>query len=381
MIKEYTYLKAAVDSTLGPILDFSKPVGLPLLKILGDIQKTDWDAVPVSDFSEAMQLAMSGTNPENFFRFLMAVGGLPNFLPELAEMSGLKQDKKWHPEEDVFEHIMLVIRQAKAEGLNSNGVLAAALHDIGKELTPTEKQPSYPLHEKLGAEYIQSEKFDKFNIPAEIRSYLADVARYHGQIHSCTNSGSKSLLKMLNEIKGDKGTAYLQDIINVSKADYRGRLYCESLSYPQEDYLLGVNSIIENSRDEYLNINNTRGVSPDLLKLYSDTLTAVNSASSQEEKTTLLNKLDLHWHKIELGLVDNYIAEVLPAIKAEVASHSDFILQKNTENDFSIPDYCHTPMAKKQKCKSVADILLATRCTKAADQADTPVQFNPKLKI
>lgn len=91
--------------------------------------------------AEFTKIAMSNA-PSRAFRFFMEAGFGP-FIPELHALIGCKQDPRWHPEGDVFEHTMLVVdemvRVCEERGVSGEDrivmIFGALCHDMGKPET------------------------------------------------------------------------------------------------------------------------------------------------------------------------------------------------------------------------------------------------------
>ena len=50
----------------------------------------------------------------------------------LERCVGIEQNNKYHPEKDVFNHSLQVLRLAFRETIDTDLILAAMLHDVGK---------------------------------------------------------------------------------------------------------------------------------------------------------------------------------------------------------------------------------------------------------
>ncbi|MGC9223875.1 MAG: CCA tRNA nucleotidyltransferase [Terracidiphilus sp.] len=68
------------------------------------------------------------------FELLDATGLLTEVLPEIARMKGVEQPPLYHPEGDVWTHILLVLDQLAA-GCTATLAWGALLHDVGKPPT------------------------------------------------------------------------------------------------------------------------------------------------------------------------------------------------------------------------------------------------------
>jgi len=68
------------------------------------------------------------------FELLDASGLLPEVLPEIAAMKGVEQPPQYHPEGDVFVHMLLLLEKLPA-GVSKTLAWGALLHDVGKPPT------------------------------------------------------------------------------------------------------------------------------------------------------------------------------------------------------------------------------------------------------
>lgn len=101
------------------------------------------------------EILISG-NAEESLRDLCASGRLRELFPELHAMAGVTQPPEFHPEGDVFEHTMIMLRHMVfPDPLLGWSVL---LHDVGKPLTRTVESSGrirFFGHEELGAEIAE----------------------------------------------------------------------------------------------------------------------------------------------------------------------------------------------------------------------------------
>lgn len=89
---------------------------------------------------EFEKLLLKSDRPSLGLRWLHAIGRLHEILPELAHTEHIKQEPEWHPEGDVFEHLMQTLDAAARIDKGSNGLnlilrYAALCHDLGKVST------------------------------------------------------------------------------------------------------------------------------------------------------------------------------------------------------------------------------------------------------
>jgi tRNA nucleotidyltransferase (CCA-adding enzyme) len=102
--------------------------------------------------AEFDKLLLKSPEPSRGLRWLAAIGRLVELLPEVAQLQGVKQERAYHPEGDVFEHTMQAVDAAAtldisppfahAERSRSMKrderrvvIYAALCHDLGKVST------------------------------------------------------------------------------------------------------------------------------------------------------------------------------------------------------------------------------------------------------
>jgi poly(A) polymerase len=89
------------------------------------------------------------------FRLMDECGLLEQVLPEVAQMKGVEQPPKFHPEGDVYVHTLLLL--AAMEHPTPTLALGALLHDVGKPVTQTfEDRIRFNNHDKIGADMARA---------------------------------------------------------------------------------------------------------------------------------------------------------------------------------------------------------------------------------
>lgn len=111
-------------------------------KKLNDIcKKMDISDVSIERIeAEFEKLFLKSKSPSLGIRWIDSIGRLKEILPELAKTKGIEQDSFWHPEKDVFEHLLQSLdASATLEYKNKTEKLkvmyAALCHDLGKVTT------------------------------------------------------------------------------------------------------------------------------------------------------------------------------------------------------------------------------------------------------
>jgi poly(A) polymerase len=84
------------------------------------------------------------------FELLDQTGLLVHVLPEVARMKGVQQPPEFHPEGDVFDHVLGMLDLARKPSVTL--AMAILLHDVGKPVTQTfEDRIRFNNHDKVGA--------------------------------------------------------------------------------------------------------------------------------------------------------------------------------------------------------------------------------------
>jgi tRNA nucleotidyltransferase (CCA-adding enzyme) len=129
------------------------------------VERGDLDALPRERIAEEVKkLLTKGEKPSIGLEFAHEIGFIQRYWPELAALSGVPQEKDWHPEGDVWIHTLQVVdaaveianREIKSGKLSKEDkvvlVAAALCHDLGKPATTEFIEGSYRSrgHEPAG---------------------------------------------------------------------------------------------------------------------------------------------------------------------------------------------------------------------------------------
>ncbi len=116
-------------------------------------------AVSAERIREELEKILTGANPHIGIKLLDELCLLPEILPEVSGMKGVRQPENFHPEGDVFVHTLLCLSKlapAPERGTPHPSwtlAMGVLLHDIGKTITFEESDRiRFNLHEKVGAD-------------------------------------------------------------------------------------------------------------------------------------------------------------------------------------------------------------------------------------
>lgn len=138
----------------------------------------------VERIHEELNRMFTGPRPASALRLLSELNVLEVILPELSATRGVTQPEKFHPEGDVFEHIVLMLEHMALPSVEL--AWSILLHDIGKPgtLTIDEKGVEHFYgHESRGAkvarEILERLKFPKKQIDTVVQATSTHMRYAH----------------------------------------------------------------------------------------------------------------------------------------------------------------------------------------------------------
>ena len=164
--------------------------------------------------AEFTKLFLKSCRPSLGIEWLQKIGRLKEILPEVVALQGIKQDKKWHPEGDVYQHTlqtvdaMAAIKNASsffavcpegghsAESKDKKRLIlmwAALCHDLGKPFTSKEWEPgrvSAHGHEDAGIKPAK-QLLKRFVRDKELIDGVTKLVKYHMQPGQFVKNGAK----------------------------------------------------------------------------------------------------------------------------------------------------------------------------------------------
>ena len=180
--------------------------------------------------------ALGEPRPEVFFETLRMCGALQLIFPELAELYGVPQPPRWHPEVDTGVHVMLALRYAASTGASTAVRFAVLMHDLGKALTEPERWPSHRGHEEAGVPVIEA-LCARLRVPNGFRDLAVLTARHHAVVHRAAELRPSTVLKLLEATDAFRRPERFEEMLAACEADARGRTGLEAQPYPQREYL------------------------------------------------------------------------------------------------------------------------------------------------
>ena len=142
----------------------------------------------------------------------------------LEKCKGVEQDPKWHPEGDVFNHSLQVMKFAFRETKDTNLILAAMLHDIGKI------ENSHG-HEQLACEWL-------FDLCSPKTLWLI---KHHMRFWEFI----EGTMKKYNKVMYLSKHPWLPELVQLARWDKRGRRPNMKVKFDKEDILERLNNNVK----------------------------------------------------------------------------------------------------------------------------------------
>ncbi len=189
--------------------------------------------------------ALKSSHPELFFRTLNTCGALEIIMPELHALIDIPQPIAHHPENCVFEHIMLALKQSVLLSNNNPMVnFSVLMHDLGKAVSPKDMLPSHHDHEEAGLPLVTT-FCDRLKVPNHYRDLAMKVTQHHLRAHKIMTMRPGSVVDLLDKLGTlKKGESTLALFLCACEADAKGRLGLETRDYPQADYLRAIHQAV-----------------------------------------------------------------------------------------------------------------------------------------
>lgn len=201
--------------------------------------------------------ALTENQPSHFFKALKNCDALAIIFPEINELFGVPQPKKFHPEIDTGIHTLLTVDQAAQLTNDPATRFAALVHDLGKAKTSPNNWPSHRGHESLGLPILK-QLCHRLRIPKSYQTLALNVMMYHTSSHKVMHLQPEKLAEILLNTGAFKKNNTLKNFLLACEADAKGRKGLEKKPYPQA-------SFIQNAQQAALAIN-TKPFTSGLLK-------------------------------------------------------------------------------------------------------------------
>ena len=118
--------------------------------------KTELSTLSAERVFEELKKALSAEKPSEFFNILRDLDVLDVHFEEIQNLIGVTQPIEYHPEGDVYNHVMIVLDKV-AEMTDDIAIrFSGLIHDIGKGITPKHILPHHYNHDLNGIKPFQT---------------------------------------------------------------------------------------------------------------------------------------------------------------------------------------------------------------------------------
>ncbi|CEJ74306.1 HD domain-containing protein [[Clostridium] sordellii] len=174
-------------------------------------------------FNEISKHLVSDKNPSEYIKRLLSKEKLNTDLEnKLFNLSLIEQNKKYHPEGNVLNHVFMVLDEAaQIKDFSSDKLAfmwAALLHDIGKlTTTRVRKGRITSYNHDIEGEKISKQIMDKLTDNENLKYKISKLVKFHMQpLFFDKNLPFLDCENMIKEIN-------YNDVLLLSKADRLGR--------------------------------------------------------------------------------------------------------------------------------------------------------------
>jgi tRNA nucleotidyltransferase (CCA-adding enzyme) len=185
---------------------------------------------------QEMERSLADPNPQIFFQVLYQCQALKSLWPDLHNLWGIPNPKKWHPEICSGIHTMMVLKQAVLLSPKTTVRFASVCHDLGKSLTDSKILPSHPGHETAGLPLIEA-LCSRLRVPTAHKSLALKVCQFHLHVHKAFELKAITILKLFNQLDVWRKPDEFADFLLCCQADFTGRLGFENREYRQREFL------------------------------------------------------------------------------------------------------------------------------------------------
>lgn len=200
------------------------------------VENGEVDALVPERVWKEFERGLREQSPQIFFEVLKDCGALNKLFPEVANLYGVPNPPKHHPEVDSGVHTLMVLEQAAKLSENSRVRFAALCHDFGKALTPKDLWPKHHGHEKRGVKLVKK-LCVRFKVPKAFERLAVKVTEFHGMCHRAFELRADTIVRLLKQLDAFRNPDDFYDFLIACMADSRGRTGFEEREYPQADYL------------------------------------------------------------------------------------------------------------------------------------------------
>lgn len=163
---------------------------------------------------------LTGPHPETAFRTLDKIGALKIILPEVSAMKGVAQPPEFHPEGDVFEHTMIMLRMMVNPPPET--AWSVLLHDVGKPETfkiHDDGKIHFYGHEAVGGRMAER-IMQRLRSSRELTEIVSSSVRDHMRFTGAHQMRRNTLRRLISE----KSFPSTLEVLRVDCASCHGKM-------------------------------------------------------------------------------------------------------------------------------------------------------------
>ncbi len=152
---------------------------------------------------EIFKAASSGGDKfAKYLTYLDEMGILEIILPEIAKLKGMPHVKEFHPEGDVWEHILSALENSRSKDPLIN--LSILLHDVGKGVTLdyNERGPIYYQHAEEGVKLV-NDIADRLRLSNKERDAILFAVANHMKFQKIIGMKPSKIAKLVGDENWD----------------------------------------------------------------------------------------------------------------------------------------------------------------------------------
>ena len=174
---------------------------------------------------ELEKALLKAERPSVFFEELRKMNQLSVWFPEIANLIGVPQNPRFHPEGDVWVHTMQVLDEAAKVRMKASKplwlMLSALCHDLGKAVVTAESGGALHAyaHEKEGIPLART-FLGRLTNQVKLTEYVLNMTLYHMEPNKLAENGAhpKAFMKLYDQ------SIHAEDLLLLAKADHLGRI-------------------------------------------------------------------------------------------------------------------------------------------------------------
>ncbi len=153
--------------------------------------------ISVERIQQELTKILVSSNADIAFEMMLDTAILKEILPEVALMKGVDQPIEFHPEGDVWEHTILMLREMRTD--NSALAWGVLLHDIGKPATyELRDRIRFNEHDKVGVK-IATGILERLRLPNHDRDVILSLIDKHMKFMSVQKMRMSTLKRFLRQ--------------------------------------------------------------------------------------------------------------------------------------------------------------------------------------